>query len=77
MKPDDYGNIEVAALSDHELVAATSRWRTRASSGNADACRVAREHEDEMNRRFGGATTMPAPFAGGLHSADKPWWKRW
>ena len=77
MTQEDYRNIDVAALSDPELITATSLWRTRAAHGGTDAQRICRLHEDEMARRFGGATTMPASFMTDMQGAGKPWWKRW
>lgn len=77
LKPSDRAVTDLAGISDRDLIAATNRWRILASEGAPGAARFVREHEDEMTRRFGGATTVRAPLAPSATDdkrAARPWW---
>ena len=74
MKPSEHVNL--AALSDPELIRETRLWQARYRSGMPNCAQVVSMYEDEMTRRFGGVTTELAP----LNSDDEhssPWWRRW
>lgn len=64
------------ALSNQELIAATSHYRILVAKGVAGADETARAHEDEMTRRFGGHTTLRAPMGDDFEDT-RPWWRFW
>jgi len=60
-------------LPDTELMTRAHRWRYEAMHGDSDARHLAKIHEAEVRRRFGGAKDD-------LQSRrlrSKPWWKFW
>ena len=66
-------------LSDRELVNRAQQWRRQSLyGGSRNAGRLAREHEAEMRRRFGGGTTLSAPLTmRPLARRPRPWWRVW
>lgn len=75
MKKPDHKSLNLVALSDRRLMEATSRCRSEASGGAPESARIAREHEDELTRRFGGATTMAATLDDDPGLPKRPWWR--
>jgi len=68
---------EPSALSDSALLARSHQWRLRAARGMFRAHELARAHEDEVQRRFGGKTTMQGPLDDTPRKAPKlPLWRR-
>jgi hypothetical protein len=76
MKSQDGTRLELGELSDKELMASTALHRNLAAKGVPGAAELARQHEDEMSRRFGGETTVAAPFDEQPARPDH-WWKFW
>jgi len=72
MKKTDHVNL--AALSDADLIAATRFWQAQYSRRTPNAARVVSMYEDEMTRRFGGVTTIPAALGGDKRRSR---WKFW
>ena len=68
---------EPSALSDKELMARAHQWRRQSLLGSRSASAMARAHEIEMRRRFGGATTMSAPLAVAKPTRRHIWWRFW
>jgi len=67
----------VGTLTDQDLIAATRHWQTRRCERMSDAERVVWLYEDEMNRRFGGTTTVKSPLGSDERREAKPWWRFW
>ena len=63
-------------LTNKDLIASTALHRTLAANDVPGAQALVRYHEDEMTRRFGGETTLAAPFDERPERSD-PWWKVW
>ncbi len=76
-QPADQSPVDLAALSDEDLIAATRHWQGRRWERGPDDRRLVWMYEDEMTRRFGGVTTVQAPLRGGEPQARRPWWKFW
>ncbi|MBU1359395.1 MAG: hypothetical protein KKC79_01330 [Gammaproteobacteria bacterium] len=66
---------DVSAMSSEELMAATSYWRRAAESSRNDAPGQVSMLEQELTRRFGGQTTIPALLDGGAPPDQS--WKFW
>ena len=67
---------EFENLSNDQLAALATQWRTRALHGERDANGRAHELERELRRRSGAQSTLGAD----LHAKDKgagPWWAFW
>jgi hypothetical protein len=75
-REDNAPMTEPSALSDKELMARAHQWRRQSLLGARNASAMARAHEIEMRRRFGGATTMSAPLAD-LQPKRRDWWRLW
>ena len=69
---------EPSELSDAELHARAHAWRRQALQGVAHARGHAHEHEVEVRRRLGVATTMSPPLEGEReHLHRRPFWRFW
>jgi hypothetical protein len=63
-------------LSDDELAALATQWRTRALHGDASANGRAHELERELRRRTGVRTTVGAPLDPPIVRHAR-WWVFW
>jgi len=52
---------EPSALSDTQLLGRSHQWRLRAARGMAGEQAVARSHEEEIQIRFAGKSTLQSP----------------
>jgi hypothetical protein len=77
MKRTDDSPADLETLTDKELIASTRHWQALRSERTPDAERMAGLYEDEMNRRFGGVTTVTSPLCSDVPSEAKPWWRFW
>jgi len=64
---------DLRLLSDSELRSATNQLRALEAQEPASTAIAARAHEAEMDRRFGGGTTVPAVLAD--HPEAVPAWR--
>lgn len=65
-------SFEPSVMTDKRLLAVTSFYRNLASGGDKGAEAVVAKCEQEMARRFGGATTLVADLVA-VQSARKRW----
>jgi hypothetical protein len=69
---------EPGQLSDFELLARARAWRREALQGVLHARGHAHEHEAEVRRRFGRATTISGPVEGATTRRPRRWpWRLW
>lgn len=64
---------EFEDLSDDQLAALATQWRTRALHGERDANGRAHELERELRQRSGAACTLGAALRGDPRQLEKPW----
>jgi len=67
---------EPASLSDEDLLDRAHQLRLLALRGHAEARGPAHEHEREVRRRFGSATTLRAPLEV-APPRKRSFWKFW
>jgi len=77
MNPTGTVHADLETLTNKDLISATRRWQSRRGERLPDAERVASLYEDEMNRRFGGPTTVKAPLGSDEPRKAQPWWNFW
>lgn len=63
---------EPSALSDAQLLARSHQWRLQAARGMIRAQALARAHEEEIQIRFAGKTTLQCPLDGTPRTPKQP-----
>ncbi|WP_218511602.1 hypothetical protein [Variovorax sp. dw_308] len=77
MKQTDDSPADLETLTDKDLIASTRHWQARRCERTPDAERMVWLYEDEMNRRFGGVTTVKSPLSSDEQREARPWWRFW
>jgi hypothetical protein len=77
MKQNEHLPTDLETLTNEDLIASTRHWQARRCERLPDAERRVWLYEDEMNRRFGGVTTVKSPLDGDAPPEARPWWRFW